>query len=64
MLTSLKRRYPKAFSAAVLVGALGGIGGIAAYEKLAKADCCAQGASCCFPGSPCCHGGAHETASK
>ena len=56
MLTGLKRRYPKLFSAAVLVGVLGGIGGIAAYETLAKADCCA-------PGAPCCNG-AHETASK
>jgi hypothetical protein len=63
MLNDLKRRYPKMFSAAVLVGVLGGIGGIAAYEKLAKADCCAPGASCCFPGSPCCNG-AHKTASK
>ena len=65
MLTNLKRRYPKMFSAAVLVGVLGGIGGIAAYEKLGQfsGDCCAPGASCCFPGSPCCNG-AHKTASK
>jgi hypothetical protein len=63
MIANLKRRFPRLFPVVTLVGVLGGIGGIAAYEKLAKADCCAPGASCCFPGSPCCNG-AHKTAAK
>lgn len=59
----LKRRYPKLVSIAALVGVVAGIGGIAAYETMAKGDCCAPGASCCFPGSPCCNG-AHKQAAK
>jgi hypothetical protein len=63
MLTDLKRRYPKLFSVAALVGVLGTVGGVAAYEKLANGDCCAPGAACCHPGSPCCNG-AHREAMK
>lgn len=39
---------------AVAVAALVGVGGVAAYEKLAGGDCCYPGASCCHPGAACC----------
>jgi hypothetical protein len=62
MIEDLKRRFPKLFPVAALVGVLSGIGGIAAYERFAN-DCCAPGAACCHPGSPCCNG-AHRQAAK
>jgi hypothetical protein len=43
------------FPAALLVGAVVGLGGVQVYEYL-DGDCCAPGAACCYPGSPCCDG--------
>lgn len=61
-LDRLKKRFPKLFPVVAVVGILSGIGGIAAYERLASADCCASGASCCYPGSPCCASHGHKHA--
>jgi hypothetical protein len=55
MFEGLKRRFPKLFPVAAVVGVLSGIGGIAAYERLASGECCAPGASCCQPGAACCN---------
>ena len=63
-LTDMKARYPKLFPAAALAIALGGIAGVAAYERSANAadSCCYAGSPCCHPGSPCCAG--HEHVAK
>jgi hypothetical protein len=56
-LQALKARFPKLFPVLTTVLALGTVGGVVAYERLAKADsCCYPGSPCCHPGSPCCAG--------
>lgn len=63
-LTPLKARFPKLFRAATAALALGAVGGIAAYERMARAadSCCFPGSPCCHPGAPCCAG--HQHAAK
>ena len=58
LVRDLKARFPKLFPDVIGVLALGTIGGVAAYERSARASdsCCYPGSPCCHPGSPCCDG--------
>ncbi len=59
----IRARWSK-ISTALLVATALGIGGTAAYARLAGNDCCAPGAACCKPGSPCCHHGKEPVAER
>jgi hypothetical protein len=63
LFADLKARFPRMFPVVTTVLALGTVGGIAAYEKLAS-DCCYPGSPCCHPGAACCNGHGHRTAQR
>jgi hypothetical protein len=57
MLELIRTHWTK-ISRGLMVGALLGLGSVAAYQHFSD-DCCETGGPCCYPGSPCCAGKQH-----
>jgi hypothetical protein len=58
LLATLRARFPRLFPVVTAMVALGGVAGLAAYERMSS-DCCYPGSPCCHPGSPCCAAHGH-----
>jgi hypothetical protein len=61
-LRDLKARFPRLYTVATALAAVGAVAGIAAYET--RGDCCFEGSPCCHPGAACCHGHGAKLAAK